>query len=147
VIIGRGVKRILTIENRANYIDHVRKSKRADELILYHGGQYSPAKRVFLSAIAAVMPGCCDFYHWGDIDYGGFLMLARLRREIFANVQPWKMGVSELDDYRSYVSGFTDQYKKRLASLLDIPELSDCVNCIEYMVAEGIRLEQEALLT
>ncbi|MDR1538051.1 MAG: DUF2220 domain-containing protein [Clostridiales bacterium] len=25
-------------------------------------------------------------YHWGDIDYGGFSMLARLRREINSSI-------------------------------------------------------------
>ena len=141
------VNQIISIENRANYIDYVRKMKTTEELILYHGGQFSPAKRIFLAAVASSMPEGCRFFHWGDIDYGGFHMLARLRREICPDVKPWKMDDGMLIKYRMFATGFSDDYRKRLVSLLDMPELADCAVCIEYMIKNGMRLEQEALLT
>ena len=65
------VRRILTIENRANYFAY---RHNAGELVIYHGGQYSPAKKKLFEKIAAAMPEKCVWYHWGDIDLGGFSM-------------------------------------------------------------------------
>ena len=140
------IKHILSIENKANYIEYVRKEKPADELVLFHGGQYSPAKRLFLQKIVSAMPENCSFSHWGDIDFGGFSMLARLRREIFPNVQPYLMSKVELLKYANLCAGFDKRYADRLSALLRQPELSDCAECIGYMLENSIRLEQEAML-
>jgi len=147
IMLGQGIRRVLSIENRANYIDYIHKVKKNDEFVLFHGGQFSPAKRIFLNAIVSSMQDGCVFFHWGDIDYGGFNMLARLRREILPTVQPWRMNQNELTQYTQFIAGFSDTYRKRLSSLLEMPELSDCYSCIEYMIKAGIRLEQEAMLT
>jgi hypothetical protein len=147
IVLGQDIRRVLSIENRANYIDYIHKAKRSDEFVLFHGGQFSPAKRMFLNAIVSSIPDDCGFFHWGDIDYGGFSMLARLRREILPTVQPWRMNQNELTQYTQFTAGFSDTYGKRLASLLNMLELSDCYSCIEYMIKAGVRLEQEAMLT
>jgi len=147
IILGQNIRHILSIENRANYIDYIHKAKQNNEFVIFHGGQFSPAKRIFLNAIVSSMPEGCVFSHWGDIDYGGFNMLARLRREILPTIQPWRMNQNELTQYTQFTVGFLDTYRKRLASLLNMPELSDCYSCIEYMIKAGVRLEQEAMLT
>ena len=144
--IEQNVKRVLSIENRANYIDYIHKSKKDDELVIFHGGHFSPAKLIFLRSIVSSLPQECGFFHWGDIDYGGFLMLARLRREIFAEVKPWKMGKDDLIKFSNFTINFTETYREKLASLLEIKELIDCYPCIKYMLELCIRLEQEAML-
>ena len=146
IVLGTGIQRILSIENRANYIDYIRKSQLKNELVLFHGGQFSPAKGLFLKKVTSVMPEGCTFYHWGDIDFGGFSMLARLRREIIPDVQAWKMGIKDLEQYSKYTIPFSQAYRKRLAALLEVPQLSDCFSCIEFMLKNGIRLEHEAML-
>ena len=144
--LGAGIRRILSIESRANYVEYIRKSQSKNEFVLFHGGQFSPAKSVFLKAIVSSMPQGCMFYHWGDIDYGGFSMLARLRREIMPEVHAWKMGIEDLRQYSKYTIRFSEAYGKRLASLLEEPQLHDCYSCIEFMLKGSIRLEQEAML-
>ena len=141
-----GIRRILSIENKANYIEYVRKEKTDDELVLFHGGQLSPAKRLFVQKIVAAIPRNCSFSHWGDIDFGGFSMLARLRREIFQNVRPHLMSKSELIKYTDLCAKFDKRYADKLAALLRQPELADCAECIEYMLENNVRLEQEAML-
>ena len=141
------ISRVLSIENKANYIDYVRKNQPDSELVLFHGGQYSPAKRIFLQKLCAALPEDSAFFHWGDIDYGGFSMLGRLRREIFPSAKPWRMGNDELERYHKYCSDFKKPYADRLESLLSIPELGDCTDCIAYMLKNTLRLEQEAMLT
>ena len=36
------IKRVLFIENKANYIDYIMKEQKEDELVIWHGGMYSP---------------------------------------------------------------------------------------------------------
>jgi hypothetical protein len=140
------VTSIITIENRANYIEYTRKVKTEAELVIYHGGQYSPRKKVFLQTIAEVLPENCRWYHWSDIDYGGFIMLSRLRKEITPDVIPYRMDSSELKRYYSYTATIKTPYIKKIKNLKIRPELSDCCECIEYMIKYMVRLEQEAML-
>lgn len=145
-LIGDGVQNIISIENRANFIDYIQKHKRDNDLVIYHGGQYSPVKKRFFKMLAAAMPTGCNWLHWGDIDYGGFSMLLRLRREIHPDVRAHHMGKAELTQHRNLCASFDSGYEKRLQTLLLRSELSDCHDCIEFMLDNKIRLEQEALL-
>lgn len=141
------VKRILTIENRANYIEYIRKNMVDDELVLYHAGQYSPSKKQFFLAVAKKMPEDCIWEHWGDIDYGGFSMLARLRREIWQEVKPYRMNISELMKYKHLAAQITPQYAQKLKMLTTKQELLDCHDCLNYLITNKVRLEQESMLT
>jgi hypothetical protein len=144
--IGRNSTRIISIENRANYIDYIHHRGNEDELAVYHGGCYSPAKGFFLKTLAAAMPSGCSWYHWGDIDYGGFSMLARLRREISKEILPYRMDQDELIRYAQFTAPLTQAYIERLRLLLKRDELTDCFSCINYMINNRVKLEQEAML-
>ncbi|MCL2167275.1 MAG: DUF2220 domain-containing protein, partial [Clostridiales bacterium] len=144
--ISSNVTSVISIENRANYFDYLQNSKADNELVIYHGGMYSPRKKQFLQSIATAMPPECVWKHWGDIDYGGFLMLARLRREIRPDVTPYRMNQAELEQYSHFALPITKAYADKLESLLARPELADCTGCIEYILQKGLRLEQEAML-
>ena len=144
IIIPKTVERILTIENRANYFAY---RKAENELVVYHGGQYSPAKKKLFEKIAAAMPKDCVWCHWGDIDLGGFGMLLRLRTEILPSVQPYRMDASELQTYRAFTQAVSKDYAQKLQKLKQQELLSDCLGCIDYMLKHNIRLEQEAMLT
>ncbi|WP_309119867.1 Wadjet anti-phage system protein JetD domain-containing protein [Paenibacillus sp.] len=141
------IKSVITIENRANYIEYIYKQKSEHELVVFHGGQFSPAKRKFLQRIANTIPDTCNWYHWSDIDYGGFSILARLRREVKENVIPYRMNKSELIKYSSLTASVMPKYLEKLDSLKLRKELEDCQDCISYMIEKRIKLEQEAMLT
>jgi hypothetical protein len=152
--LGRGtlrlapeVSRVLTIENQANYADYLHRQNNENEFVVYHGGQFSPVKGLFFRAVAAAMPERCSWYHWGDIDYGGFSMLARLRREIRPGVLPYRMNEEELIRHADFTVPVTAAYLEKLRLLMKQEELRDCLPCLEYMVKHRIRLEQEALLS
>lgn len=146
-VIAPEVNRILSIENRANYIDYIFKRKADNELVIYHGGQYSPSKKKFLQVVAKAVSGDCRWFHWGDIDYGGFSMLARLRREIKEDVIPYRMNEHELNKYENLSVQVTHLYSEKLKSLMLRPGLKDCLECLNYMVNDRKKLEQEAMLT
>lgn len=136
---------ILSIENKANYFDYISKHRQPDELVIYHGGQYSPSKKIFLQDVAHASEEL-PWYHWGDIDYGGFSMLARLRREISDSIQPYRMNKQELITFAAFTTSFTPEYSNILRGLTARAELKDCSDCLAYMLECCVRLEQEALL-
>lgn len=146
LLVSENVERVLTIENRANYIDYIYNHKKETTLVIFHGGQYSQSKKKFFEMIFQSISPKCVWLHWGDIDYGGFSMLARLRREINENIQPYRMGLAELEKYQQYCASFNDEYAEKLKLLLSHNELSDCYMCIRYMITNRKKLEQEAFL-
>jgi hypothetical protein len=141
------ITRVITIENRANYFDYVQKQKSPDELVLYHAGQFSPSRKVFFLTIKSAMPKNCNWLHWGDIDYGGFSMLLRLRKEVYGSVKALRMNTIELQKYSGFARSIQQSYIDKLKLLLGKQELADCYGCINYMIENKIRLEQEAMLT
>lgn len=145
ITLSKGVRCILSIENKANYFDYIGKHRQPDELVIYHGGQYSPSKKIFLQAIAHASEGV-PWHHWGDIDYGGFSMLARLRREISASIRPYRMNKQELVTFAAFTTSFSLEYSHKLHELTTSAELEDCSECLGYMLERCVRLEQEALL-
>lgn len=146
LVIDSAVGSVITIENRANYIDYVRTTKAHNELVIYHGGQYSPRKHAFFRAVKKAMPAQCKWYHWSDIDYGGFVMLSRLRREIDTSITPYRMGLDELKRYVDFVQPINSVYAEKLKKLKTSLILSDCHACIDYMTDKMVKLEQEAML-
>jgi len=130
ITIAPSVNTVITIENRANYLEYIQKARAQNELAIYHAGQYSPRKRAFLQTVARTLPESCKWYHWSDIDYGGFLMLLRIRQEITSEALPYRMNISELEHYKNYAISFGTQYAGRLESLKVYSELSDCHDCI-----------------
>ncbi len=145
ITLSKGVRCILSIENKANYFDYISKHRQSDELVIYHGGQYSPSKKIFLQAVAHASEEL-PWYHWGDIDYGGFSMLARLRREISASIRPHRMNKQELVTFAAFTTSFSLEYSHKLQELTARAELKDCSECLAYMLERCVRLEQEALL-
>ena len=121
--------------------------KRSDEIVIFHGGQYSPAKKKFFESVSKTMPQDCKWYHWGDIDYGGFSMLLRLRKEIISSIMPYRMSKYELEKYENYTQTFSKEYAEKLLKLYEEARLEDCRECLNYMVKHKIKLEQEAMLT
>jgi hypothetical protein len=147
LVIDPSVELVISIENRANYIDYIRNLKANNELVIYHGGQFSPRKRVFFQTVAQEMPTHCTWYHWGDIDYGGFLMLSRIRTEIAQSAMPYRMCLDELVRHNDFTVPIKPHYADKLKTLKTHPELNDCCDCIKYMIHNMIRLEQEAMIS
>jgi len=145
--IANSIRKVISIENRANYIEYIRSEKTDSELVIYHGGQFSPHKREFLREVAKSMPDGCKWMHWSDIDFGGFLMLSRLRQHIHPKIMPYRMNKSELVRFIDLTAPINTKYAKKLDRLKSNSTLSDAYDCIDYMIKNLVRLEQEAMLT
>jgi hypothetical protein len=140
------VGRLLFIENRTCYDAYIRGERRADELVVYHGGFPSPAKLLFFKLIADRVPDTAECLHWGDIDAGGLLMLLQLRRLVGPNIRAWRMDRATLLERRDLAAAWPPAYRTVLLRLLEDPACGDERAVVEAMLETGLRLEQEALI-
>ncbi len=87
-----------------------------------------------------------SFYHWGDIDLGGFEILAHLRKAAGMYIKPYMMDADTLKRYESLAKLIDEAYAKKLGLLLSDEDYSDVYGAIDYMIGKRIRLEQENIL-
>lgn len=128
--------RVMTIENLTTFnAFHERGT-----FTVYLGGYHNSHRRHFIKKIYQDNPDA-EYYHFGDIDAGGFYILLHLKSKTGVNFMPYHMGIPELQQFKAYTKSLTDNDKKRLAAL-NGSEFSDTVN---YMLEHNCKLEQEAL--
>lgn len=143
----KSVKKVLFIENKANYFDYISKKRSEEELVVFHGGFYSPVKGLFFKKIyEAGKKDNLEFYHWSDIDLGGFRIFNRLKSEIIPGLKPLKMDREAFLSKKEYWMSFDEKYGYALYEMLDKKEFSEFRDVIELMLRVRARLEQEAFL-
>ncbi|MCI7213542.1 MAG: DUF2220 domain-containing protein [Bacillales bacterium] len=138
-VISINANKLFTVENLTSFDVFNEK----DSIVLYLGGFHNRVKRNLIEKIYKKSPSL-TFYHYGDIDAGGFYILNHLRNKTHINFVPYKMGIEELIKYRNNCKKLTQNDRKRLIAMLDNPDFSDFKDTIQYMLNENIKLEQEA---
>ncbi|ABR48312.1 conserved hypothetical protein [Alkaliphilus metalliredigens QYMF] len=134
-------KRVLTIENLTTF--HCYEPK--DELVIYLGGYHNATRRRLLKKIHGFNPDLA-FYHWGDIDLGGFRILNHLRNKTGINVKSYRMDRETLEMYKNHTKKIkSEQYSGELTKLLENEEYIEFHEVIRYMIENNMILEQEAL--
>lgn len=128
---------IITIENRTTYFDY---QKNKDDLVVYTGGFLSPVLTKFLHDIAVKYPDK-SFYHWSDIDGGGFYIFSYLHKHVTESYRPINMDIKALTDYKEFCEPLTAEDRKRISRFLSDPFFSKTA---QYMLDNNVKLEQEA---
>lgn len=128
--------RVITIENLTTF-NHFFQP---DTFALYLGGYHNSHRRNFIRKIYEQNPQI-SYYHYGDIDAGGFYILLHLREKTGIRFLPYQMDTDTLRKYAAYTKPLTDCDRKRLNHLVE-SEFSDTVT---YMLEHNCKLEQEAL--
>jgi hypothetical protein len=146
-VTGMGrVRRILFIENKANYIQLLNENSDEALMIVFHGGFYSPIKGAFFQKLyEAAHPCGIEFFHWGDIDLGGFMIFRRLKL-IIPSLKPYLMDREALKSKIEYGKKFDSKYAEKLKSLQEDEDYGEFREVIEFMLEKNIKLEQEAFL-
>lgn len=89
---------VLTIENLTTFHLAAEGMKgRADGMVVFTGGMPSPAWVAGFRQLTVDLPPSTVFYHWGDIDVGGFRIAARLQEVAVpagVSLQPWLMNAT-----------------------------------------------------
>lgn len=129
-------KKIMSIENLTSF--HAFSEK--DTFAVYLGGYHNTHRRRFIQQLFKDNPTAA-YYHFGDIDAGGFYILLHLRNKTGVPFLPYHMDISTLQQYCDYTKQLTENDVKRLKKLADT-EFSDTIN---YMLTNNCKLEQEAM--
>ncbi len=136
-----GVKRIVTIENKANYED---MPYREDTLYLFCHGFFSPKERRFLARLRELAGTDTEFFHWGDMDFGGIRIFLFLKAQLFPTLLPCRMGRSEFEAAVDRGAGIPlPKEKREKLAALDADCLTELKQCI---LESGYEIEQEILL-
>jgi len=136
------VTSVVTVENATSF-NELLAVKSQSVLAIYIGGFASPAALALLKQIRAVEPAT-SFFHWGDLDAGGFRILAHLREHLGA-VQPLAMNEATFEAHRLHAQPLTSNDRAALERLRALPALSDCVSLMDDLLAANLKLEQEAV--
>lgn len=113
-----GIQSVMFIENKTNYIEYCLNSQHNNELVVFHGGLYSPAKGRFFRLISDALNDEQVFY-WGDIDMGGFNMFCRLRECVFPTLLPYNMDIQSFKKYNVVGLQRSVSYLDKVAKLMD----------------------------
>lgn len=137
----KNIRRIMTIENKANYekMDFDPKT-----LYIYCHGFLSPAERKFLSALVLLAAPDIAYFHWGDMDYGGIRIFLFLQKRLFPDVQPWKMDPEHYKWALETGAGIPLEAGKR--EKLEKLDAGMLTSLKEQILEHGQEIEQELLL-
>ena len=114
------------------------------EFVVYHGGMYGEIKGQFFKKLYESVKEC-EFYHWSDIDIGGFKIFVRLRK-IIPNLKPYLMDKEAFYSKKQYWKEMSKEYREKLEKLKEKEEYSYFCDVIEEMLKNNSKLEQEAFI-
>lgn len=136
-----GVKRVFIIENKANYENRQFES---NELSIFCHGFFSPKEVRFLKKITEVADEGTEYYHWGDMDYGGIRIFQFNKTNVFPKLIPYRMNEEEYEKAVALGAGVHIKEDKRVKlekiEAGELEELKDCI--LKY----GLEIEQEILV-
>ena len=128
--------KVITVENLTTF----NRFYEENAMIIYLGGYHNTHRRNFIRKLYIQNPDVV-YYHYGDIDAGGFYILLHLRNKTNIQFLPYHMDIHTLRQCSCFTKPLTDNDKKRLQNLLD----SEFSEVVQYMLENNCKLEQEAL--
>lgn len=131
------IKRVITIENLTTFF----RWQEPESLIIYLGGYHNGIRRTLLKKIYQELPGI-SYYHFGDIDAGGFSIVKDLRNKTGIPFQMYHMDIETLKSYEKYGKALTESDRIRLKEMEKEEELQEVVS---YMLLHNVKLEQECV--
>jgi len=134
-----------SIESRTSYEVYPHKEKQADELVFYHGGFHSLAKKRFLKFIIDSLAADVPVLHWGDIDLGGLRIFSQICTNVAPGLQPWRMDRQTLQASQTRGLPLSPAYRQAVEKTLADPLMADFADVLKAMLEMNLRLEQENL--
>ena len=86
---------VITIENKSSFYQYLREGP-TGRLVIYLGGYHNRGRRLLLEKLAAYYRKegrAVPFYHWGDMDLGGFQIWRHLKTKTGIAFEPLLMDV------------------------------------------------------
>lgn len=133
--------KVITVENLTTYHD----CDEQNALYIYLGGYHNTSKQKLLELIYE-NNGDKEYYHEGDLDVYGFLILENLILKTKIPFKPLLMDVETIE--RFYRAGLyktlTARDRKMIDSKMD-GQLSAYKDVLEYMLTHDCKIEQESI--
>lgn len=138
---------VMCIENLTTFYEWIRvnRDRGSGPAGLCLAGNPAPALRRLLGLLVNSLPASAPLPVWADLDYGGFNILAQLRRQISSRFVPFHMDIDTLEANALYARPLTPGDRRNLARLLSRPELQDQAAVLQHLLQRGLKLEQEAI--
>ena len=143
------VQTVTFIENKTNYLWYISEKgqRQPDELVIYHGGCYSPVRgRWFRRIYDARAAESVLFRHSSDIDVGGFRIFVRLRDTVIPSLVPYRMGLDTYEAFKRSGVKFDAEYGGLLSAMRDDSRYEVFYDVIGSMLRDGIKIEQETMV-
>lgn len=132
------IEKVITIENLTTFFRY----SEANSLVVYLGGYHNTNRRKLLKNIYQRIPNV-KYYHFGDIDAGGYRIFYDLKEKTGIPFVMLHMDLKTLTEFEAYGKPLTNEDRKRLKDMLDNEEISKEV---KYMLENNVKLEQECIL-
>lgn len=133
------IRRIMTIENKANF---VAAPFREDTLYVFCHGYFSPREREFLRKLRQVLEKPVEYFHSGDLDYGGVKIFEYIQKHIFPELKPWMMDVETYLCYEAYAEPLEGETLEKLKKT----QVEPLQGLIRKLCETGKGIEQECFL-
>lgn len=134
------IRKIITIENKANFVS---APFDAHTLYIFSHGYFSPKEREFLRRLEQILKKDeIEYYHSGDLDFGGISIYKYIKTKIFPEVKPYMMDVDTFNKYFEYAEAEDTETLEKLRNV-NVPELEELKNKI---LETGMVIEQESFL-
>lgn len=131
------IKNVITIENLTTYY----RWQEENSLIIYLGGYHNSVRRNLLKNVYSRISNA-KYYHFGDIDAGGFEIYRDLCDKTGIPFEMLYMDLDTLKQYKQFGKKLTENDKKRLIAMQGREELEEVV---AYMLKYNVKLEQECI--
>ena len=135
------VDKVITVENLTTYHD----CDEPDAVYIYLGGYHNTSKQKLLELIYE-NNGDKEYYHEGDLDVYGFLILENLISKTQIPFKPLLMDVETIE--RFYRAGLYKTLTARDRKMIDSKkdgQLSAYKDVLEYMLEYNCKVEQESI--
>ena len=129
-------KQAMTIENLTSFHDVSLK----DTFYIFTNGFHNHAIEAFLKCLYDFLGESVHYFHFGDIDAGGFHIYESLIKKTQIPFQMYKMNIEMLKKYKDYTKPLTQNDRKRLLSFKENQN-----ELIDYMLKNNVKLEQEII--
>lgn len=129
-------KQVMTIENLTSFHDVSLK----DTFFIFTNGFHNHAIEAFLKCLYDFLGEKVLYFHFGDIDAGGFHIYESLIKKTQIPFQTYKMNVDMLKKYKAYTKPLTENDRKRLLLIEESHQ-----EVIDYMLKHNVKLEQEII--
>lgn len=126
---------VMTVENLTSF-----NRLRGDCFYVYLGGYHNLSGEHILRLIADWSGK--KWYHFGDIDPDGFLIMERLRRKTGIDFSPYHMSIDDLQEYEQYTKPLEPNDIRKAENLTDRGMHQEIM---QYMMDNNEKLEQEII--